>query len=46
MAAVAPGLNAYLFAAMYDRAIDVAASAVLLSTALAVLTVSAWLVVL
>ncbi len=46
MAAVAPGLNAYLFAAMYDRAIDVAASAVLLTTALAVLTVSAWLVVL
>ena len=46
MSAVAPGLNAYLFAAMYDRAIDVAASAVLLTTALAVLTVSAWLLVL
>ncbi len=46
MAAVAPGLNAYLFAAMYERAIDVAASAVLLSTALAAFTVSAWLLVL
>ena len=46
MSAVAPGLNAYLFAAMYDRAVDVAASAVLLSTGLAVFSVSAWLIVL
>ena len=46
MAAMAPGLNAYLFASMYDRALGAAASTVLLSTALSVLTISAWLVVL
>ncbi len=46
MAAVAPGLNAYLFASMYSRAVGVAASAVLLSTALSVFSVSAWLLVL
>jgi len=44
MSAVAPGLNAYLFASMYDRGTEVAASAVLLSTILAGFTVSAWLV--
>ena len=43
MAAAAPGLNAYLFAAMYDRGQDIAASSVLLSTVLSVFTMSAWL---
>ena len=46
MAAVAPGLNAYLFASMYNRAVGAAASSVLLSTLLSVFSVSAWLVVL
>lgn len=46
MAAVAPGLNAYLFASMYNRALGASASAVLLSTALSVFSVSAWLAVL
>ena len=46
MAASAPGLNAYLFAAMYDRGQDSAASAVLLSTLLSVFSISAWLVLL
>ena len=46
MAAVAPGLNAYLFASMYGRALDVAASSVLLSTLLSVLSISVWLLIL
>lgn len=46
MAAAAPGLNAYLFAAMYNRSQDVAASSVLLSTLLSVFTISAWLLLL
>lgn len=43
MAAMAPGVNAYLFASMYDRGQGTAASAVLLGTAVSVLSVSAWL---
>ena len=46
MAAMAPGLNAYLFASMYNRGLDTAASTVLLSTLLSVFSVSAWLVLL
>ena len=46
MSAVAPGLNAYLFASMYNRGTEAAASAVLLSTILAGFTVSAWLLLL
>ncbi|WP_299816984.1 AEC family transporter [uncultured Jannaschia sp.] len=45
-AAMAPGVNSYLFAAMHGRAIRIAASSVLLATAVSVLTVSAWLLVL
>ena len=45
-AAMAPGANAYLFASMYGRATRVAASAVLLGTALSVLTASMWLALL
>ena len=45
-AAMAPGANAYLFAAMYGRAERVAASAVLLGTGLSVLTAAGWLAVL
>lgn len=45
-AAMAPGANAYLFAAMYQRAMRVAASCVLLGTALSVLTASVWLALL
>lgn len=43
MAAVAPGLNAYLFASMYKRGVGASASTVLLATILSVFTVSAWL---
>jgi predicted permease len=46
MAAAAPGLNAYLFASMYNRALGASASSVLLSTLLSVFTMSAWLVIL
>lgn len=45
-AAMAPGINAYLFAHMYNRAEDVAANAVLIGTVLTVLTASGWLMVL
>ncbi len=42
-ASMAPGINAYLFANMYGRAMRVAASTVLIGTALSVLTVWLWL---
>ena len=45
-AAMAPGANAYLFASMYQRAMRVAASCVLLGTALSVVTASVWLALL
>lgn len=45
-AAMAPGVNAYIFANMYGRARRVAASAVLLATAGSVVTVWFWLSVL
>ena len=46
LAAMAPGVNGYVFATMYDRARNTAASAVLAGTGLSVLSVSMWLVVL
>ena len=45
-AAMAPGVNSYVFANMYHRAEGVAASTVLLATAASVLSVSAWLLIL
>ena len=45
-AAMAPGVNSYLFAAMHQRAVRIGASSVLIGTALSVLTVSGWLLVL
>jgi hypothetical protein len=45
-AAMAPGVNTYVFASMYGRAQAQAASAVLLATGISVVTVSLWLVVL
>ena len=44
-AAMAPGINAYIFASMYERARRVAASSVLVGTALSIITVSVWLLV-
>lgn len=45
-AAMAPGINSYVFANMYGRARRVAASSVLIATALSVLTAWGWLAVL
>ena len=45
-AAMAPGVNAYLFANMYGNARRVAASAVLIATGLSVFTVWVWLAIL
>ena len=44
--AMAPGVNAYVFANMYGRAKRVAASAVLMGTGLSIVTVWVWLAVL
>lgn len=41
--AMPTGMNGYVFAAMYDRAVGAAASTVLLSTALSVATITFWL---
>lgn len=45
-ASMAPGVNAYLFADMYGAAKRVAASSVLIATALSLLTVWAWIAIL
>jgi len=45
-AAISPGVSAYIFANMYGVAKRVAASSVLVGTALSALTVSAWIAVL
>ncbi|WBU55878.1 AEC family transporter [Paracoccus sediminicola] len=45
-AAMAPGVNAYLFASIYGVAKRVSASAVLIATALSILSVSVWVMIL
>jgi malonate transporter len=45
-AAMAPGINTYIFANLYGVAKRVAASSVLIATALSILTVWAWLAIL
>ena len=45
-AAMAPGVNAYIFATMYDRAKRIAASAALVGTPVSILTASAWIALL
>ena len=46
LAAMPAGLNGYIFATLYDRAVGTNASAALLGTALSVLTISVWLALL
>ncbi|MEM9782304.1 MAG: AEC family transporter [Pseudomonadota bacterium] len=46
IAAMPTGVNGYVFAAMYDRSVQVAASTVLLATASSVLSITFWLYVL
>ena len=43
MAAMAPGVNAFVFATMYGRAKGVAASTILLATSASVFTASGWI---
>lgn len=45
-AAMAPGINTYIFATMYGRAEGAAASTVVLATGLSVLSISVWLAIL
>ncbi|PCH95938.1 MAG: malonate transporter [Rhodobacteraceae bacterium] len=45
-AAMAPGINVYVFASMYDRAKGTAANAVLLGTLASIVSVSIWLQIL
>ncbi|MBU1175932.1 MAG: AEC family transporter [Alphaproteobacteria bacterium] len=44
--AMPSGINAYVFATSYNRSVEVAASSILITTALSVVTVSFWLYVL
>jgi len=44
MSAMAPGVNAYVFANMYNRSKRVAASSVLIGTVLSIATASMWLI--
>ena len=43
MAAMPPGVNIFIFASLYDRAKAVAASSIVIGTALGIFTISAWL---
>lgn len=43
LAAMPAGINGYIFASLYNRAVGTAASSALLATALSVLTVTGWL---
>ncbi len=42
ISAMPPGTNIYIFAVMYNRATNIAASAILVATMLSILTISAW----
>jgi malonate transporter and related proteins len=46
LAAMPTGINAYVFATYYNRAVNVATNTVLISTVASVLTVSVWLYIL
>lgn len=46
LAAMPPGINGYVFASMYDRAVGTAASAVLLGTMLSIVSITLWLALL
>ncbi|MCB1455636.1 MAG: AEC family transporter, partial [Nitratireductor sp.] len=46
IAAMPPGMNGYIFAAMYDRAMGVAASSLIVANLLSVFTITAWLALL
>jgi predicted permease len=43
VAAMPPGVNIYIFASLYDRAVPLAASALVISTAIGVASISVWI---
>lgn len=43
LAAMPPGVNIYIFASLYDRAVNLAASTLLLATAMSVVSITVWL---
>ena len=43
IAAMPPGMNIYIFAVMYNRAVALSASAIILATIASIFTISAWL---
>ncbi len=46
LAAMPPGMNIYIFALMYDRAVALSASAVLVATTFSIVTITLWLALL
>lgn len=46
VAAMPPGLNGYIFASLYDRAVSVAASSLVLASVISVVTITGWLLLL
>ena len=46
LAAMPPGMNVYIFANLYNRAVGLSASVIVIANILSVLSVSAWLLVL
>lgn len=46
LAAMPAGINTYIFATFYNRAVDVAANTILLSTVLSLITITGWLLLL
>ena len=46
LACMPPGVNIYIFASMYDRAVNLAATAFIIATAISVATITFWLYVL
>ncbi|SDG41788.1 hypothetical protein SAMN04487974_102507 [Pelagibacterium luteolum] len=46
LAAMPAGINVYIFATFYNRAMDVAANTILLSTVLSLFTITGWLLIL
>jgi predicted permease len=43
VAAMPPGMNVYIFAVMYDRAVSLSASAIVIATSLSIFTISGWI---
>ncbi len=43
LASMPPGVNVYIFASMYGRAVSLSASSILIATPISILTISVWL---